>query len=64
MSADNEEQIRLMAYTLWERGNRPHGRDLDFWFEAEQQLKLSGHIQRPNAADDLVKIAHPDKGKK
>ncbi|MBF0141382.1 MAG: DUF2934 domain-containing protein, partial [Magnetococcales bacterium] len=28
MDKETEEQIRLMAYALWERDDRPHGRDL------------------------------------
>ncbi|MBF0110438.1 MAG: DUF2934 domain-containing protein [Magnetococcales bacterium] len=59
MSADNEEKIRLRAYALWEEQHHPHGRDLEFWFEAEQQLKLSGEIGRHDYANDPVVIAHP-----
>ncbi|MBF0145799.1 MAG: DUF2934 domain-containing protein [Magnetococcales bacterium] len=61
MSVDNEEQIRLMAYSLWEREHRPHGRDLEFWYEAEQQLKVSGQIGRHDYSTDPVKVAHPEK---
>ena len=61
MDKETEEQIRLMAYALWERDDRPHGRDLDYWFEAEQQLKVSGGIGRFDPANDRVKIAQPKK---
>lgn len=33
------EVISARAFTLWDRAGRPHGRDLDFWFQAENQLK-------------------------
>ncbi len=31
----NEEQVRQLAYELWEQAGRPHGLDLQHWFEAE-----------------------------
>ncbi len=37
----SREQIALMAYEVWEKAGRPHGRDWEFWFEAEQQLQKS-----------------------
>jgi hypothetical protein len=27
------------AYRLWENDGRPHGRDQDYWFRAESELK-------------------------
>ena len=34
----SREQVALMAYEVWEKAGRPHGRDWEFWFEAERQL--------------------------
>jgi hypothetical protein len=33
------EVIAACAYTIWEQAGRPNGRDLEFWVQAEQQLK-------------------------
>jgi hypothetical protein len=33
------ENIAACAYTLWDQSGRPHGRDMEFWLKAEQQLK-------------------------
>ncbi len=30
-----------MAYEVWEKAGRPHGRDREFWFEAERQLQAA-----------------------
>lgn len=34
-SMSREEQIRLIAYRLWEEEGRPQGRHLDHWLRAE-----------------------------
>jgi hypothetical protein len=31
--------IGQLAYELWEKAGQPHGRDQEFWFKAEIQLK-------------------------
>jgi hypothetical protein len=31
--------IGQLAYELWEMAGQPHGRDQEFWFKAEIQLK-------------------------
>ena len=41
------DSIASRAYSLWENAGRPHGRDMEFWFQAEQQLKVE---IRPMAA--------------
>ena len=33
------EAIRARAYELWERAGWPSGRDLEFWLQAERELK-------------------------
>ena len=46
--ADREEEIRLIAYRIWEEESRPHGRDWEHWRKAEaiwqdqQDQELSG----------------------
>jgi hypothetical protein len=31
----HDEEIRLIAYRIWEGEGRPEGRDLEHWFKAE-----------------------------
>ena len=46
--ADREEEIRLIAYRIWEEEGRPHGRDWEHWRKADaiwqkqQDQELSG----------------------
>ena len=32
-------KVRARAYELWEQAGQPHNRDLEFWLEAERQIK-------------------------
>lgn len=34
-----EEDIKKLAYSLWEQEGRPDGRDLEFYFRAKQTLE-------------------------
>lgn len=38
MSAE-KEKIEDIAYRLWRDAGSPHGRDQEFWFAAETQVK-------------------------
>ena len=52
MSDDvTKEQIRARALDLWEHRGRPVGRDLEFWSQAERELKGEGAAEgiSPNA---------------
>jgi hypothetical protein len=31
----HDQEIRLIAYRIWEEEGRPEGRDLEYWFKAE-----------------------------
>jgi len=33
-----EQAMRERAYEIWENEGRPHGRDLEHWLSAEQQV--------------------------
>jgi hypothetical protein len=33
------ESIASRAYTLWEQAGKPLGRDVEYWLQAESQLK-------------------------
>ncbi len=38
-SPSRRSQITARAYQLWEQAGRPSGRDLDFWLEAEREIR-------------------------
>ena len=37
--AITNDHIASRAYLIWEQSGRPSGRELEFWLQAEQQLK-------------------------
>ena len=39
MSEPTDEQIRERAQQLWEAAGRPKGREQEFWYRAEKELK-------------------------
>ena len=39
MVKPDEEKIRKRAREIWEENGRPAGRDEEFWFQAERELK-------------------------
>ena len=36
-----EPEIGVVAYRLWEQAGHPAGRDLQFWLDAESQLRAA-----------------------
>ena len=38
-AAELEEETRDRAHKLWQEAGRPEGRDLEFWLQAERQLR-------------------------
>jgi hypothetical protein len=45
----DEDHIRTRAREIWEENGRPTGRDQEFWFQAERELR---------EAEELTKHAH------
>jgi hypothetical protein len=48
---DREERLRHRAYLLWLAAGRPEGRDDEFWWQAEEELRReeaapSGELDR------------------
>ena len=57
------EQIEREAYLAWEKNGRDHGRDQDYWFEAEKKLRAQGNPAYPplEEREKLVKDAVGEK---
>ncbi len=47
---DTTEQIRELAYYLWDARGRPHGADIEHWVEAQRILAdgANGHSDSAN----------------
>jgi hypothetical protein len=41
MSQSVDKEIRDRAHQLWELAGCPEGREHEFWYEAERELKIS-----------------------
>jgi hypothetical protein len=39
MAASSDEQIRARAHQLWEAAGSPEGREHEFWYQAEKELR-------------------------
>ncbi|WP_306304381.1 DUF2934 domain-containing protein [Aureimonas sp. AU4] len=48
-SEDCDEEVRLLAYRLWEAAGRPSGREHEFWAEASRQVEAPNGEQTPPA---------------
>ncbi|CAN7756029.1 DUF2934 domain-containing protein [Caballeronia sp. dw_19] len=48
----SEEQIRTLAFYLWEQDGSPDGRADEYWEKARQQLGLEGATQDGKAVDE------------
>ena len=40
----SREAVSNLAFLNWEKDGCPKGRDLDYWLEAESQLKATWHL--------------------
>jgi hypothetical protein len=55
---EREEEIRLIAYSLWVRDGYPHGRAIEHWLKAEairdadHQVKASPVLTVEDAEED------------
>lgn len=50
------DDVSRLAFMNWEKDGCPRGRDLDYWLEAEQQLKATWHL--------LARECRPNKSRK
>lgn len=44
---DETECIKEKAYELWEKGGRKQGRDLNYWLDAEKNVKTNTNNDSP-----------------
>jgi len=51
------EQISERAYALWEADGCPDGRDQEYWFRAESQLRDEGLLDEQPLDEMIVPLA-------
>jgi len=51
---DPNELIAERAYALWENAGFPDGRDQEFWYAAESELREQGVIDTMPDDEDIV----------
>ena len=51
---DTEMLIAERAYALWEAEGYPDGRDQEFWFMAENQLREPGEAEQQLPDDEAI----------
>ena len=56
MTAEEEQQLRERAYSIWEQEGRPHGRDLEHRRRAEAEIAAERSRGRPTAATETADI--------
>ena len=54
------EEIAVRAYLIWEKTGKPHGREREFWLQAEAELRS----ERGKLNDSTAVIAVTPKRKK
>jgi hypothetical protein len=46
----NCDEVAKVAWSLWQQDGCQHGRDQEYWFRAEQQLRAANNGQNNGAA--------------
>ena len=49
----DDDEVRLIAYGIWEEEGHPNGRDLEHWFKAEA-ISREQQSQTEHMAEDLL----------
>jgi hypothetical protein len=53
MPTPTNEQIIHRAYEIWEKNNKPEGRDKEFYHQAEQELRNEDESSPLRTPDNL-----------
>jgi hypothetical protein len=61
---ESKEKVRIRAHQLWEQAGKPHGHDLEHWFQAEKELLLNSVAAAPLAAEIKREPSGADSGRK
>jgi hypothetical protein len=50
MTADQQHDIQMLAFFIWERNGRTDGRALDHWLEAEYLILTGWFVEDPGSS--------------
>lgn len=59
MSTYDEQELRKLAYSLWEEAGKPEGREQDFWKQAETKLYVVEEDVNNQDIDETSKQSFP-----
>ncbi|WP_019998119.1 DUF2934 domain-containing protein [Aureimonas ureilytica] len=51
---DRDQEIRNLAYFLWEKAGRPTGQEHDFWAEAARRIEGDRSCELPRQENRFV----------
>ncbi|WP_182085323.1 DUF2934 domain-containing protein [Aureimonas sp. ME7] len=57
MTSDKDQEIRNLAYFLWEKAGRPAGQEHDFWAEAAKQVEGDSDVKKDDVGQENRFIA-------
>lgn len=57
-----ESEIGVAAYQMWEKAGHPPGRDLQFWLDAEKQLRAAAQVACVTPAAPRLPVAMDNHG--
>ncbi len=60
MNQEIDDRIRRRAYELWVQNGQPEGHEMDFWFQAEREIKGEEGGKAPGESQDPA--SRPDSG--
>jgi len=49
------EEIEMIAYEIWEKSGRVHGKDIDHWLEAERIVLARGEMKTMEETENIQK---------
>ena len=53
----NESEIRVVAYQMWEKAGHPASQDMQFWLDAEAQLRAKAKAASVTPTAHLSPVA-------
>jgi hypothetical protein len=56
-----ENEVRELAYSLWQAAGSPSGQDYEYWFAAERQLLAPDDRKYGDQGDGIDPMEEPEK---
>ena len=59
LAAPTQDQIAACAHLIWEKEGRPQGQEVEYWYQAEAQLKATYEHEMRQMRQQQTKIQLP-----